>query len=263
MKRQFALIAIVTVLIVSCTGFFDMREYEEIIDRAPIDPVTGQRISNTIVIFNNTSNKFPVDVFSSNTRTVKVNHERISADGKSDNIYWVPTSYSKDKGFVFYLTFYLPIEGYDNILIPFIPQKWGRDFTISNIIFDTETTVPVHDLTKTIPLGEPLINDVCIIIENNYASAVQFNRGSGSGVSIALSPENLGSGTILINPNQNGLYIVPPAASSANYIVISNAFNNLPSFALAAGHVYIVTVDNAGTPILKESFPLTMSYFQD
>ena len=256
MKRQFALIAIVTVLIVSCTGFFDMREYEEIVDRSVKDEDGFLLESDTMINFLNIGKKFPVDVFAAPARSVRVNRTLIPADSQS-KFPWIPTT--PDKPFTFYFTFYLPIEGLD---IPFISNTWGS--TTKYIKFNDTTEVLVPDLKKIFYdqkiENEFLINNVCVILENNSSHQVTFMRGTAS-----LQPENISSG-FLVPTNEKGLYRINPSTTSSGFSVTVNfAPFQLPSeiTSFSAGHVYIIEITGGGTPILKESFPLTMSYFQD
>jgi len=255
MKKQIIIIAVISIFTLSCTGFFDLRDRENIENLGEKGP-DGQVISTTHVWFDNSNNVFPVDVFSSFDRTYKVNTAIIQPNQKTSNISWLPTRENED--FIFYLTFYLPIEGLN---IPFIPQSWGS--TSVNIPFNKTTKIQIYDLINTVSENAILIDDVCIIIENNFASAVQFNRGS-----IVLYPDNH-KGVMTLNPGLKGLYIVPPAniTITATYTIMPNpqTMHNLPSpqiTSLAAGNVYIITINASGQPVFKESYPLTMSRFK-
>jgi len=251
-KKQF-LIAVITVFFISCTGFFDLREDVKIVDKSVVGD-DGQVISSTHIYFDNTRNIFPVDIFSDHTRTFKVNKDRVQPNHITGNISWLPTTTNEE--FIFYLTFYLPIA-YD-IQIPFIPQKWGAALTRITIPFQSTKRVQIHDLTSIIPSNDFLIDDVCIIIENNFTSAIQLNHSS-----LVLQPENNNNGIITINPGSKGFYKVKPASTTAGYSVLSNNIHNLPAAmtSLVSGYVYIIEITGSGLPVLEDQFPLTMRKF--
>jgi len=253
MKKRLVFVAVITIFFVSCTGFYDLRDQTRIIDQSEKDE-NGQVISTTKIYFDNTWNKFPVDVFSTHTRTIKVSS--VQANAVSDIVSWLPTRPNED--FYFYLTFYLPIEG---IQLPFIPRSWGADTSSMSIPFNTTTQIPIVNISTSgiIPDDALMIDDVCIILENSFSMTVQFQRGN-----VVLKPENQSNNTI--NYGQKGLFRIPPANTNAGYQIRSGGqeyFYNLPSdiTSLARGNVYIIEVASNGHPLLKDSYPLTMNRF--
>jgi len=255
MKKRIVFVVVITIFLVSCTGFFDTRELVEIVDMGERD-ANGNIISTTHVEFDNRGRIFPVDVFSSYTRDFKVNKDIIKAGELTDEIPWVPTK--EGDSFFFYLTYYMPVEGFH---IPFIPQAWGT--TQISIPFNTTTTIPIHNLTNVITnLESPLTNDVYIIIDNNFTTAVRLEKG-GSGSSIVIQPENIKTDTI--NPGSKGLYKITPASTTGGYnIRITTTLHNLPSeiSSLNSGNLYIISFSAAGVPVLKEEIPLNMGHFK-
>jgi len=254
MKKQFAFIAVITMFLLSCTGFYDLRDYPEIIDEGVKDP-DGNVISTTFIRFFNEDGYFPVDVFSSYTRDLKVNKDTISALSITEEIPWVPTK--TGESYFFYLTYYMLVD--EGIRIPFIPrQRWGVSSTQVSIPFNTTTTVPIYNLSTIIPNEEFLTDDVYVIIDNNYATAVQFQSGN-----IVLPPENINN--TIINPGAKGLYKLAPTNNISVYnISMAGIRRNLPSdmTSLAAGHIYFLEVPTNGIPVTKrDSYSLTMGNF--
>jgi len=253
MKRRLFFIAVITIFCVSCTGFFDMRDDVKITDFGTVD-ASGNVISTTHIYFDNTGNRFPVDIFSTHERTVKVNKSLVLPDQCSENVSWLPTKPLEE--FYFYLTFYLPVV--DNIQVPYIPQGWSS--AQINIPFNQTTRVPIINLKNVISNDAILFNDVGIIIENNLPMTVQLLRGP-----VVLQPENIPLPSI--NPNQKGFYRVPPANTIAGYSIMTSSAmeRNLPSeiLSLVPGNVYIIEINSAGQTVFKESFQLTMNRFFD
>jgi len=290
MKKNLIFLALITVFFISCTGFFDLRNEEEIKDIGKTDG--SEPVTSTSVYFNNLYNIFPVDIFSAHTRQVKVYrgqgqpdliNQPLPPDFQSGPIYWLPTRPNED--FFFYLTFYLPVctlplvefnplEPFDpdkhyyhtrtcaeaaSIRIPFIPLGYGLDYVSSSIPHGTSTEIKIHNLmNSTITDNTILMDDVFIIIENNFASSVSLLRGS-----ILFQTENLGG--FSLNSGQKGLYKISSAATSAGYIIRSTTDHNLPSdiTSLEKGYVYIIEVQ-AGLGTLKfiDSFPLTLGRYR-
>jgi len=203
-------------------------------------------------------NRFPLDVFSDGSRAVKVNSTRIPANQSTGLIPWLPTKPNDE--FIFYLTSYLPLEGI--MEIPFIPRNWNYDYTMSNVTFEQTTTIPIHNLAALLPSTAPLINDVAVIIENNFTIAVRFERGNENATS-TLQPQNITT-TNSINSGSKGFYRIPPANNTNSYFIrtVGNPLripSDIASF--AAGHLYIIEVQPNGTLFVKEQNPLTISRF--
>jgi len=242
-KRQLLFIIIFPMFFFSCTNSFDLREQEKIIDNSDFDE-KGNPISRTNIYFSN-NGSFPVDVFSDYTRAVKVNKDIIFPGGYSPEIPWLPTSGTP---YTFYITYYLDVYG---VMIPYIPQG-GIGTTTRIIPFNELTLVQISDISALIPSDQRLINDVGIILFNNYSSEAQLHRGTS-----VLTQNN--SEVFSIAPTKAGFYRVGSAASTSVYSVFaSNMMLNLPETSLQAGHVYVFELTNSGQTSLWSSFELTM-----
>ena len=255
MKKELLFVVAVAMFFASCTGIgiFEIREQAKIIDLSKTDN-EGNIVSRTHIIFDNTRNNFPVDIFSTHTRSVKINQTTVPGGLQSDKIPWLPTTTEEESNavFSFYLTYYLPIPG-TSIEIPYIPPLGtGAGFAQAVVIFDRVNEVPVHNVQAMVP-NAPIINDVGIVIQNNFTTSVQFQSGI-----VVLTP--VGSSGYLINYGQNGFYRVNPANVSVFSIMMGGIQRNLPSeiSALQAGYMYLITVNESGTPVLDREFPLTM-----
>jgi len=256
MKKQFIFAAVIAILFISCTGFFDMREDVKVTDHSEKDQY-GNVISTTHVRFDNRTRLFPVDVFSSSTRDFKINQNIIAAGQLTGEIPWVPTK--AGDLFFFYLTYYMSIEG---LQIPFVMNSYGVGSISRSIPFNETTTVVIHDIASIVPADTYLTSDVYIIIDNNFTTSVQLERGQG-GVNSIIVPENYTGSNYAINPGSKGLYKVTPAASTGSYSINVNVPRNLPPeiTSLAAGNIYIIDFNSSGIPAFKGSRRLTMSSF--
>lgn len=251
--KKLLFITAITLFCISCTGFFPSQEYE--LKAMGAEDSGGQLHSTTNVYFDNSANNFEVDIFSTHTRTDKVNTSRIRAyqNNPSAVTPWFPTKDTEE--FSFYLTYYLTIPG-TSIEIPYEPTaSSGAGFAQSVIKFNQTTRIPIHNL-RAMMGNATLINDIGIIIQNNFTTAVQLVKSS-----LVLTPE--GSELTLINPNSNGFYREGPAPANASSYIVTLGSNQrpLPSGTLAAGNLYIYEVTSAGTVVLKESYPLTINKF--
>jgi len=246
-KRQLLFIIIFSMFFFSCTNSFDLREQEQIIDNSDFDD-NGNPISRTNIQISN-NGPFPVDVFSDYTRAVKVNKDIILPGEYSPEIPWLPTSGTP---YTFYITYYLDVYG---VMIPYIPQG-GVGTTTIHIPYNAPEPAPVQisDISASalIPSDQRLINDVGIILFNNYSSEAQLHRGTS-----VLTQNN--SEVISIAPTKAGFYRVGSAASTAIYDVFaSNIMLKLPETSLQAGYVYVFELTNSGQTSLWSSFELTM-----
>jgi len=251
MKKLIFFIMVVTIFCISCTGFFPSQEFEIV----PLGTGNVEMISRTNIYFVNSGNSFPVDIFSTHTRTEKINTSTVQPFQTSSDIPWLPTKATEY--FSFYLTYYLPIPA-AGVEIPYIPPgSYGASFAEAIVHFEKRNPVPIHNIKSMIPGNALLIDDVGIVIKNNFSTAIRLQRGN-----IVLNP--VGSSEDLINYNNSGFYRVNPAANTSGYRIMKSGIPaNLPSEieALEAGHIYIITVNSAGNPVLDDSYPLTMSKF--
>ena len=245
MRKQLIFFAIIAILFCSCTGFFDLSEEERIVGNS-----SGEiQQSNTKIKFYNAS-PFPVEVFNSLERKFSVSDKinLVQPYTTSDEIPWFPTS---GEPFSFYLKYHLT-GIYDDISIPFFPNKLGIDIISINIPFEKTTTVTIPNIKNFIDPEETLINDVGIIIRNNFNSAVYLLKGNIYQNLINLPGDS-------INPNQYGFYRIP--ANSTGYSIQSNNIHSLPMTTLTAGNIYIISVYTNGNPAYTADFPLTMDLF--
>jgi len=254
MKKQLFVIALIAVFLVSCTGFFDLRDEAIITDLGSVDE-DGNPISKTHVWFDNSSNVFSVDIFNAHTRSSnsKVTDTPIPAQTSSNDVAALPTRTNEE--FYYYLTYYVPV--YEDLMLPYIPLALGFASVGLVIPYNERTKVPIYDLKTLIPADTLLINDVCIVIENNFATFIQFNRGS-----LVLQPEN--QSRTSINHGQKALYRINAANTAGGYTIIrTGTTQNLPAeiTSLQRGHVYIIEYTVAGIPVLKDSFELNMGRF--
>ena len=252
--KKLLFITAITIFCVSCTGFFPVQE-ESFTDLDGKTDSGGhiEIVSSTNIYFDNFNNNFSVDIFDTHLRDRKITGA--PANKESANIPWFPTQGSE---FPFYLTYNLPIAG-TGVTIPFIPPaSSGLAYAEAVIKYDQRNKIPIYDLKARLPAGTPIIDNVGIIIKNNCGTAIRFLRGTA-----ILAPVNDPS-NYLIAHGDSGFYRINPSSSAAGYSInMSGPESPLPSgiSSLQAGHLYIITVNSSGTPVLDDSFPLTISRF--
>jgi hypothetical protein len=236
LKHRWIIVGIIAaVFLASCTGFFDLGEKE-------IIRFEGE----TFIYFNNEGSSYAVDVFSSNTRGVKI--ASVSANEITGKYSWIPTP--ENEGYEFFLTYKLPLL--PGVEIPFIPRKYGVDYITVGIPKDKETEVRVQ--LSPIPSDEALFsNEVWVAIKNNYNSAIQFMSGSG-----ALQPVQ---GSSLISSDYTSLYKLTPATNITSYtILVQNNRKPLPSdlTEFKDSWFYAIDLNYDSTVTLKDSKLLTL-----
>jgi len=255
MKRQLLFIIIILIFCVSCTGFFPVQE-ESFTDLEGRKDSGGhiEIQSTTHIYFDNSNNNFSVDIFDTHLRDKKITE--VPANLITKDIPWFPTQGSEE--FPFYLTYNLPIAS-TGVTIPYIPPtSSGATFAEAVIKYNQRNRIPIYNLKAMLPDNTPIINDVGIVIKNNYATSIQFQRGSA-----VLTPINASAGN-LIASDDSGFYRISSSNSITGFsIMMAGLERPLPSAitSLQNGHIYIITVNASGTPVLDDSFPLTISRF--
>jgi len=253
--KRLLFVSVIAVFCISCTGFIPLQE-ESFTDLEGNEDSGGymEIQSTTHIYFVNSFNNFTVDIFDTHLRDNKITE--VPALGKTKDIPWFPTQGSER--FPFYLTYNLPIAG-TGVTIPFIPpSSSGTAYAETVIKYNQKNEIPIYDLRSRLPASTPIINNVGIIIKNNCGTLIRFLRGN-----TILEPVN-NSSNYVIPHGESGFYRINPSNSAAGYSInMSGPESPLPPdiTSLQAGYIYIITVNNFGTPVLDDSFPLTISSF--
>ncbi|MDR1837319.1 MAG: hypothetical protein LBQ89_06645 [Treponema sp.] len=232
---------LITAIFLSCTGFFELEE-EGIIDLAD-----KNEQSTTSIYFNNLSNNYSVDIFSTPIRGDINKIATVSARYISVARPWVHTN----EGYQFYLTYYFQIQGKS---VQYIPQKYNLDYVIAAIPKNQSTQITIPVLTESIPNDVALFDETFLVIKNNFSSGIQFLNNN-----TILYP--VGEETTLINNGTTALYKMNKGADvSMHNVLVQGVKRSLNEKILAfeSGFLYEITVNTQGLIELDDSKLLTL-----
>jgi len=239
---------ILALLCTSCTGFFEIEGEEKITDFAETKP---DRQTDTYVRFNNSLNAFAVDVFSSSTRTIKVASIR---PGRTDGLQkWRATG---NIGYDFYLSYYIPVAGYDILYIP----ADTRASTVTAIIDgDITNTVFIPDLELFVSQTEALFDDVFLAVKNTFTSPIQVVRGTSIQNSVNGTPQIRYGDTALFRFSSGGSVTSGcTILAQGNQIPLSPVPDiDLPATTFQRNYLYEVEFDGFTAKLLRCK-PLTL-----
>jgi hypothetical protein len=227
MKQQWIFVilgTLVGVFFASCTGFFDLGKGEEIKGHNENEP------SLTKIYFDNTRNRYRVDVFSNFTRQTKI--DSVSGNGISTAQDWLPTT----EPYLFYLTYYLPIG---NVVIPYISSEDDNAFVSMRIPKDVTTRIQIPVLPSS---DAGLFDDACLTIKNNgYSDFRLFINGTPK------RPEN--GDLPYVAPNTTALYKFGSniTLSALQIVITAPPGKPLPAEITAFEEGWLYEVDFDGT----------------
>jgi hypothetical protein len=231
--------AALALLCFSCTGFFEIEGVEK------ITPYDNPEAVPTYIIFNNSANKYAVDVFSSYTRNSPI--ISVPSYGRSNNLSWVATGAD---GYDFYLIYNFMFEGNK---IPYIPTIDSPVYFINVRINRGQTnTVSIPSLSTYINPDTRLSNDIWLLIKNTGTSQLRLISGSS-----ILSNEN--NETTVAQNGGSGLYKLSPTASPSSYkILVGSTETALPLTIFNPGSVHEI-IFNGSTATPGEKTELTLN----
>ena len=209
-------------LCLSCTGFFEIEGAEE------ITPYNNPVAVPTLVIFNNLTNRYSVDVFGSPVRSSPI--ISVPRNERSSSLSWVATDAD---GYTFYLTYNFTFEGNK---IPYIPPV-NNNANFINVRIDRgkTTTVSIPSLSAYIDPNLRLSNDIWLLIRNNGNSQLRLDSGNST-----ILNEN--KETTVAQNGGTGLYKLPANAYPLSYKIKSGpAEVDLPLSIFNPGSVHEVT----------------------
>jgi len=216
----------------SCTGFFEIEGEET------ITPYENPDAVPTLVVFNNTANKYAVDVFSSPTRGSRI--ISVPKNERSSSLSWVATDAD---GYNFYLTYNFTFEGNN---IPYTPPIDNpANFVNVRINRGQTNTVSIPALSTFINPDLRLSNDIWLLIKNTGTSQLRLV----SGTSILPNEKNE---TTVANGGGTGLYKLAPTAIPSSYKILVGATETaLPLDIFDPGSVHQITFDGVNATLDK------------
>jgi len=229
---------LITVIFLSCTGFFDQEE--ELIDFR----VNSDRPSLTTVYFDNVGNNCSVDVFPSYLRDIKL--LTVSPKYQTPDIGWKEAP----NGTEFYYTYNITVSGAS------IPYTHPKGWVTAIIPKDQRTPIKIVALSDIVGTDETLFTESLISINNNSSLQIRLQRGN-----IAVNEMN---GMSLIAYGQTALYKISLSAGDniSNYsilIIQGGERIALPMTALESGYLYEIRFYNTSSIPQFQSRKLTLS----
>jgi len=232
----------ITVIFLSCTGFFELEE-EGIIDLGGTDQ------SSTTKIYFSNANNCVVEIFSTPIRGDINKIATVNARANSSERSWIHTN----EGYQFYLTYNFQIQGK---LVPYIPQRYYLDYVMAAIPKNVTTPITIPLLSSgSIPSDVALFDETYLVIKNNFASAIQLMNNNS-----ILYP--VGEGTTLVNSGNTALYKINKGANISVYNVLVQGVRkslNEKILAFESSFLYEVSVSSAGIIELNNSKLLTLN----